>query len=534
MTEESQTINIRPTTAVYKTFERYNYTQSTAYAEFIDNSTQSFFDHRAELEQDEEFDYCLVDIHHDSVRNIITIVDNCYGMERADFERAIKLNSVPDVTTGRNEFGMGLKAAASWFGRKWTVVSTMMGSTNEYVTTVNTAELARTKDATIPIIINQVSAKSHYTRIIIEDVIHDCPQKRSMGKLRQDIGGIYRRDIQKKNIVLRYNDESLSYTAPPILEAEDKDGIKKIWKKELDYTIPYRGEEYTVKGFVAIREKASTEYAGLTLFRRDRVIIGGFSGTYRPKEIFGQSNSYAYQRLFGEINLDNWPVSQAKDKFTWEEELEDLFKQSINDRIGDLKAQAQNYRVREKEKPNPPATPIVIQPPSGVPDVESYGNKVPASQSTQPVGVPATARQQTFPTSLEEKPAPATSSDVVPPVTTGPVNEENTKIYSVKLSPEESYRFQVTFRTIPGSTIIFTKNYDKVASSFDIIINMEHPLVVRARSSVDSMGVLVEMVIFLALSEVKLDDDSLVGRINPDSIRLQLNQISYNQINEVK
>ena len=533
MTEDSQTINIRPTTAVYKTFERYNYTQSTAYAEFIDNSTQSFFNHRDELEQDEEFDYCLVDIHHDSVRNVITIVDNCYGMERADFERAIKLNSVPDVTTGRNEFGMGLKAAASWFGRKWTVVSTMMGSTNEYVTTVNTAELARTKDATIPIIINPVSSKSHYTRIIIEDVIHDCPQKRSMGKLRQDIGGIYRRDIQKKDIVIRYNDESLSYSAPSILEAEDKDGVKKIWKKELDYTIPYRGEEYTVKGFVAIREKASTEYAGLTLFRRDRVIIGGFSGTYRPKEIFGHSNSYSYQRLFGEINLDNWPVSQAKDKFTWEEELEDLFKQSINDRIGDLKAQAQNYRVREREKKEPPAIPIEFQPPSGVPNVESYGNEISPNQSTQPVGVPATAMRQTLSTTPEMKPDTVTY-DIVPLVTGGLINEGNTKVYSVKLGPDESYRFQVTFRTIPGSTIIFTKNYDKVSSSFNIIINTEHPLVVRAGASVDSMGTLVEIIIFLALSEVKLGDDSLVGRINPDSIRLQLNQISYNQINEVK
>ena len=89
MTEDSQLINIRPTTAVYKTFERYNYTQSTAYAEFIDNSTQSYFNHRVELEQDENFDYCLVDIHHDSVKNIIVITDNCFGMERKDFERAI-------------------------------------------------------------------------------------------------------------------------------------------------------------------------------------------------------------------------------------------------------------------------------------------------------------------------------------------------------------------------------------------------------------------------------------------------------------
>ena len=327
MNESGETINIRPTTAVYKTFERYNYTQSTAYAEFIDNSTQSFFDHREELEKDEMFDCCTIDIHHDALKNVITVADNCYGMELDDFKRAIILNSAPEVTTGRNEFGMGLKAAASWFGTKWTVRSTMMGSTKEYMATVNTEELARTKDATIPLVTNIVSPDSHYTLIVIENVIRDYPRNRALGKLRQDIGGIYRRDIGKKNVIIRFNDEALSYSPPPILEAEDRDGVRRIWRKELDYVIPYKGETYTVKGFVAIREKASTEYAGLTLFRRDRVIIGGFSGTYRPKEIFGQSNSFAYQRLFGEINLDNWPVSQAKDQFTWGEELEDLFKE---------------------------------------------------------------------------------------------------------------------------------------------------------------------------------------------------------------
>lgn len=81
MTEDTNTINIRPTTAVYKTFERYNYSQSTAYAEFIDNSTQSYFNHRDELEALEDFDYCSVDIHHDPVRNEIRISDNSFGME---------------------------------------------------------------------------------------------------------------------------------------------------------------------------------------------------------------------------------------------------------------------------------------------------------------------------------------------------------------------------------------------------------------------------------------------------------------------
>lgn len=530
MTDEVNTINIRPTTAVYKTFERYNYSQSTAYAEFIDNSTQSYFNHRDELESLEDFDYCNIDIHHDPIKGLITIVDNSYGMEIEDFKRAIILNSAPDDTTGRNEFGMGLKAAASWFGRKWTVRSTMLGSTHEYVATVNTEELAKTKDATIPLITNTVSPESHYTVIVIENVRVDYPKKRSMGKLRQDIGGIYRRDIANKKIVIRYNDEELSYSAPPILEAEDKDGVKRIWKKELDYTIPYKGEEYTVKGFVAIREKASTEYAGLTLFRRDRVIIGGFSGTYRPKEIFGQSNSFVYQRLFGEINLDNWPVSQAKDQFTWGEELEELFKNSINERIGDLKNQAQNYRARPRDKDEGEEQPP--KPPTPVIPVDAYGAEIPANTPKQPVNVPPAAMEPVKPEVVKDTPTQLTPSVGQIVSTHEPVTVSNTKNYQVKIGTSEVYNFRITFKELPGASILFTKSTDK--NQFNVFINLLHPMVIRAQASSEAMGILVEMVIFLALSEKKIESDAISGNIGADSIRLQLNELAYNQVDEVK
>lgn len=55
--------------------------------------------------------------------------------------------------------------------------------------------------------------------------------------------------------------------------------------------------------------------AGFALFRRGRVIIGGEDMNYKPAEIFGQSQSQVSLKLFGEINLDTFPVNQAKDGF---------------------------------------------------------------------------------------------------------------------------------------------------------------------------------------------------------------------------
>ncbi len=45
----SKKINIRPTSSVYATYKRLSYQPWTAIAEFVDNSTQSFYDHKDEL-----------------------------------------------------------------------------------------------------------------------------------------------------------------------------------------------------------------------------------------------------------------------------------------------------------------------------------------------------------------------------------------------------------------------------------------------------------------------------------------------------
>ena len=45
----SKKINIRPTSSVYATYKRLSYQPWTAIAEFVDNSTQSFYDHKEEL-----------------------------------------------------------------------------------------------------------------------------------------------------------------------------------------------------------------------------------------------------------------------------------------------------------------------------------------------------------------------------------------------------------------------------------------------------------------------------------------------------
>ena len=84
--------------------------------------------------------------------------------------------------------------------------------------------------------------------------------------------------------------------------------------------------------------------AGFALFRQNRVVIGGSDANYKPSRIFGQAQSQISLKLFGELNMDDFPVNQAKDGFVWDDGLEDAF-------IDELKSNIQEYiRIAELSK----------------------------------------------------------------------------------------------------------------------------------------------------------------------------------------
>jgi hypothetical protein len=79
------------------------------------------------------------------------------------------------------------------------------------------------------------------------------------------------------------------------------------------------------------------------------LIQGSGDEGYRPEAVFGKSNSYRYQRVFGELELEGFDVSHTKDGFAWDEH-EELFLEFLRNELDDdplpLLKQAENYRVR--------------------------------------------------------------------------------------------------------------------------------------------------------------------------------------------
>ena len=166
-------LNIRPDTGVYGTYKRVSYEPWTALAEFVDNSTQSYYDHKEALEETKYWNGLEIQINYyeDSVNgDRIVIIDNAYGMNYSDFKRAIILDRPPLDTSGRNEFGMGLKTAACWFGNKWTVESTELNSNVKYKAVVDVEMLVKYKNEEIDVTEEHANRKEHYTIITIENL----------------------------------------------------------------------------------------------------------------------------------------------------------------------------------------------------------------------------------------------------------------------------------------------------------------------------------------------------------------------------
>lgn len=327
--EKITSLNIQPQAGVLGVFSRLNYKPWYAIAEFVDNATQSFYSNEKILTE-KGIKSVTVRIEYDFERNILKITDNAFGMEIDDFSRAVKVDSPPESNTGRNEFGMGLKTAASWFGNTWSVESTRLGSCNKYYTEVNIQELREKHLNTIDIISADCDPIEHGTTIIISDVTKKIDAARTKGKIIQLLESMYRRDLNSGSVSIWFNDSSLHFDEYHCLEFRGK-----TWRKNIDFDFEFDGINHHVAGFVGILASGGFGKAGFALFRRGRVIVGGEDQNYKPEGIFHQAQSPIAHKLFGEFDLEDFPVNQAKDGFVWDDGLEVRFVEELRKQIQD-------------------------------------------------------------------------------------------------------------------------------------------------------------------------------------------------------
>ena len=502
-------IDIRPGVSVLGVLRHLNYTPWFALAEFVDNAVQSFVQHRAQLEGIGGARKLRVDIDIDaSAPARISIRDDAAGIFPDEFPRAFRAAAIPPDRSGLAEFGMGMKSAACWFAPRWTVRTSAVGDPVTRTVQFDIANIISDDVKELEIKEERERPEVHFTEVLLEAVFQ-VPVGRTVAKLKEHLTDIYRVYMREGLLELRFKGELLTYEEPNILRApyfRDRGGPVKLWRKNVEFDF---GAGLSAKGFAALREPASTARAGFALFRRGRLIQGSGDEGYRPSFIFGQSNSYRFQRLFGELHLEGFEVSHTKDGFRWDDNEQPflgLLREHLDSEDLPLLRQAEGYRSRAAR-----------------------------SQLT------AAARQAVTSTTQAME---ARLPDVLPTVADAPTVETAETAFPVQ-PMLAGRRFTIQFRERAWSINVEVTN-DPAESqwlvlsdseqaqangrSIDIRVAMAHPFMVRfAQSDPEELEGLLRVAAALALAEILARGSGVRGAA---TVRRNINDILREALSE--
>lgn len=344
------TIQLQLGLEVIQSYKRLSYTPWHAIAEFIDNSTQSYFDNKALLDTEyAKTGECLeVAVVYDKDSGLLRITDNAMGMSYDELDRALHVGARPENTSGRSQYGMGLKTAACWIGNTWTIRTKKLGETVEYQLKID-VNLVSLGDNRLPHKEKtNLPPESHYTIIEIRQhnrVFHG----RTIAKIRDFLSSMYRQDLRRSCLSLSWNGVPLTWqdSDDQFLTAPDGSRYKK------DFTFDVNGK--VVRGWVGILEKGGRAKAGFSVLHADRV-VRGWPDSWRPESLYGQmqgSNDLVNQRLLGEIHLNDFEVSHTKDDILWAGDDEDQVQNNLKRCCGDYAEKAREYRKAGEDQRGP-------------------------------------------------------------------------------------------------------------------------------------------------------------------------------------
>lgn len=322
-------------------YKRLAYTPWHALAEFVDNSTQSYFNNEHGLKRafKREGAGLRVDVGYDRDPGVIRVTDNAMGMDRDELDYALEVGNRPANQSGRSKYGMGLKTAACWLGNKWTIRTKKLGEAVEIRVEVDVAEIAAGNQELPTREVADQDPESHYTVVEITDLNRPL-YGRQHQKIRDFLGSMYRQDLRDGILDLRFTGEKLEWDFPDELFLQTRDGSR--YKKDFSFEIDGKA----VTGWIGVLERGSRAKAGFSILHAGRV-VKGWPDAWRPSSIYGQiqgSNDVINQRVVGEIVLDPFHVTHTKDDILWFGDELDQVETKLKAETADYVGVARDYR----------------------------------------------------------------------------------------------------------------------------------------------------------------------------------------------
>jgi hypothetical protein len=327
-------------------------------------------------------------------------------------------------------------------------------------------EILREHTSAIDPIIARSSSDSHFTTVRLEN-LNQVPRGQNLGKIKSHLKGIYREYLRTNQLQLFFNGEKMEYEEPDLLSAPKAGGDESneiLWRKEIEFEL---GPGKHVRGFAGLRAVGSTTYAGFALLRKNRLIEGSSDETFRPQEIFGGSNSYTFQRLFGEFHLSGFNVTHTKDAIKWADGERDAFikqlKAALVEEPMNLLQQAEKHRSRTLR-----------------PEPEILGNALDNLRNTLTAGLPEFVETVVpIPARFDAKPIPErisepSSSSIETELTFDTLTHGYWKVRIVGINDEaKSNFFEVSSHTEIAGVDGQSQN------EMEVFINLGHPFAIQ-------------------------------------------------------
>lgn len=496
-------INIRPRVGMYAAFARLNYKPWFAISEFIDNAVQSFLHHHEDLPGPLDVQVKIED-------DEIYVVDRAAGIRLEDFPRAFSPSHPPPDNTGLSEFGLGMKAAACWFARRWSVKTSALGDPVERTISFDVPRITAEGIERLQPEERPAPPGAHYTVIRLHN-LRNRPKGRTVSKIKEHLASIYRVLLADNTLTLRFTtptgSEELSWEPPRLLKAphfKDLKGPTLLWRKSFDFEVaPGR----RIHGWAGILHKGSATKAGFSIFRRRRLIEGSVDRAYRPREIFRSPNSFSYQRITGEIHVEGFDVSHTKDGIQWgglEDAMLQRLRLELDDKALPILRQAEGYRYRTR----------------GSEVQKGYGEKALES-------VAAVLKEDSTSATLAEqsKPPVADEPDDVKPIETSVLTRSVTRRTMVVRVPTDHRPWTVVLELVSDPTkqwYEFGSEDNPKEQSIHVLINVAHAFSEHFLNDNEKvMTPLIRLVAGLALAE----HTARLGRNRAGTVRQNLNQL---------
>jgi hypothetical protein len=263
------------------------------------------------------------------------------GMSYADLERALHIAMPPANRNGRSRYGMGMKTAAFWIGKKWTIQTKKLGETDAHEVTVDVDKIVSARDLVLSYraIPNQ-KPEGHYTLVEVVDHYRKF-HGRTLSKIADFLRSMYRKDIETKQMRLLWRGQELTWEGFDARLMQAADG--SLYKKDILFDVNGK----VVMGWVGIlrQGQGGRVEAGFSVIQAKRV-IHGWPEAWRPTTIYGPfgTNDLVNQRLVGELELDGFEVSHTKDNIQWRDNEEEEVEKKLKEFVGDYRTIASKRR----------------------------------------------------------------------------------------------------------------------------------------------------------------------------------------------